>query len=268
MKNLNRDLLLLFFLFITSCKATQFVSKQVVETPRQKFNFKLNDRQDVVEVFPFYISIYPETNIDYKTFLVSLSDEDRIKALPDKDFLRTYNLNEKQLVFLSTKYYSSTEYNNYPIIGLTKSQIQNYLQWKTDSKGKEILTDNDIKFDAEKLYIDLVRELKIKPKYLQVEFNVLLEAQAMSAKIFIESSYSTTVYSNNKFSTNSILETLGIQEVEHYKLERSGKFGELIYNQTDTIKYYESLHHIDNTSFETNNESNILTPLRTWHVKI
>ena len=90
----------------------------------------------------------------------------------------------------------------------------------------------------------------------------------MSAKIFIESSYSTTVYSNNKFSTNSILETLGIQEVEHYKLERSGKFGELIYNRTDTIKYYESLHHIDNTSFETNNESNILTPLRTWHVKI
>lgn len=215
------------------------MSPQVLEVPNQSIEFKLNDKSDVVEVYAFYISKYPESNIEYKTFLISLPITDRETALPTKESLKAYSLSDAQLEFLSSEYYSSEEYDNYPIIGLSKSQIQDYLEWKIDTTGKQILINNGISFDPTKTYFEIVQELDLKPRYLQVEYHVLTEAQAMAVRMFMESENSYTIDTEDTKSNNSILESLKIQELEYYRLELNNEKGELVQNQSVISNYYE-----------------------------
>lgn len=261
-------IIILLFL-LTGCKLTQYVNNDMLEVPKQKLHYILDGEKKDVEVYPFYISTYPESNKQYKNYLHSLSSNDKANALPKLKFLKNSDLNKLQINFLIDEYYLTDNYDNYPVIGLNKEQIKRYLDWKTDKIGKEILARNKIEFNPDKTYLEIVREGKIKQKYLQVGFNVLLPEQAISARYYLKSKISveknTAPY--NK-SENDILKSLGIKEVGFYKIDKIRQTRELIYNQLDSITFYKSIHQKNQNTFEINQNSNILVPLRTWHIKV
>lgn len=239
----------------------------MVEIPIQKLTYSLNEKKFSKKVNQFYLSKYPESNLNYKLFLRSLSKDQRPNALPQKQFLKKYNLDNKQIKFLISEYYSSNTYDQYPIVGLSKTQIKNYLDWKSDHVGKEILKQNGIIYDSNKTYLEIIQEQKINPKHLQVNYNVLMVEQAISARKYLSQKKSKIKISNVE-NKDKMISSLGLMTIEYYDIEKYYFTEDLIYSQLDDGNYYESVHRKNSNIFETNSKMNILVPLRTWHPKI
>ena len=263
------EYLIILLFALASCKSNQFVNKNMVEIPDRKIAFTLDGKKYNYTVLSFYMSQYPETNLEYKTYLNSLSEDEKNEALPKKEFLTKRDLSSAQITFLVHEYYQSNAFNDYPIIALNKDQIDKYLEWKSEVAGKSILTQKGIEFDSTMTYFELVQQQKVKKGLLQPKFLVLVDSQVISAGefMYLQGNQMKTTPGQDE-NINRMIRSLGIRKVEHYDLKTVPKFEELVYNPIDTADQYKSIHEKAYNIFETSEKLNALVPLRTWHVKL
>ncbi len=105
-----------------------------------------NSQKRSVSVNSFYMDQYEVTNRDWKEYLHWLSlvfSDPTIKeaALPDTTvWQRALAYNDP---FTET-YFRHTGYDNYPVVGGSWEQIQDYCQWRTDRVNEKLLADQGI----------------------------------------------------------------------------------------------------------------------------
>lgn len=91
-------------------------------------------------IAPFYIQNHEVTNNEYRTFLNSLSDEEKAKNYPDttrwvKDFIGAYNEPMERV------YYSHPKYDNYPVVGVNYYQAKAFCKWVQDNLNEKYKTE-------------------------------------------------------------------------------------------------------------------------------
>ena len=103
-----------------------------------------NDTLFSYDIRPFFISKYEETNGQYLQYLNFLAiyypGEAYEQALPDTSaWLRDSTLDINERTNLMKFYLRHPIYVNYPVVGLSESQIERYAIWKTDRINEYIL---------------------------------------------------------------------------------------------------------------------------------
>jgi hypothetical protein len=89
--------------------------------------------KDTIQVASFFVGIHEETNRQYKNYLKYLKKRDMaifLAVLPDSASWKN---------ILPADYFSNPVYDYYPVVGLTRKQINIYLCWKSDRINESIL---------------------------------------------------------------------------------------------------------------------------------
>ncbi|MDF1698333.1 MAG: hypothetical protein P1U56_20960 [Saprospiraceae bacterium] len=265
-------LILSFGLLINCIHAQQHIESFMVEVPAQHIHYKLNGKKKSVDVSSFYIARLPESNEQYQHYLNKLDSIDLMDALPNRNQLRGQGLASSQIDFLVNEFYTSKDYYKYPIIGLSKAQIQEYLQWKTNFVGKSVLRENGIEFDSLLNYSEIIRQFNDPSSIpLQVEYTMAIEPILVSAHTYL--SHSKT-HKKNEVPTTGILKELGIEALSNYELGTTKRIDELIFTQRKKRTSWEDgiVTPIKGKNYKKLKmgveDENMLKPFRVWHIKI
>ncbi len=285
-KSIRKHLLMAFLFcqlqFTSTAQPLQHVEPAMLEIETQAIKYKMDGNKETVTVNNFYVSKYPESNKQYKQYLKSLNEEERAAALPNYNILKQRGLKDKQIKFILEEYFISEQYSSYPIIGLNTIQIVEYLHWKTEYVGKKVLKENNIHFNPDEDYIDILNHSETESSIpTQIEFNLMLESHLISA-------YKQLRKENKKkrcTKDNTILRDLNISSIDCYDLRSISKLDELIvrYSYGEKItregKSY-TVHELEegqlfrlygkvkkDLSCDDKAEG-LLRPFRVWHIKL
>ena len=103
---------------------------------------------DSVWANDFFISKYEETNGQYLVYLNWLqkyySHSTYLKALPYTNVWNEFLEDEVLGNYLSKNYFGNSAYYDFPVVGLTPKQINNYADWKTDRINEFIMIREEI----------------------------------------------------------------------------------------------------------------------------
>ncbi len=101
------------------------------------------NKKDSLVVSTFYISKYEETNGQYLAYLSYAkryySEPTYKNALPDTTVWKKENIDSNKCIYFINNYLRSPYYEDFPVVGLTPIQINNYASWKTDRLNEFIL---------------------------------------------------------------------------------------------------------------------------------
>lgn len=107
----------------------QYVEKTIV-------HFEDNNKTFTNTVYKHFTAPYAESNLQYQEYLDFLKNNQLdslfLKAQPNKNIWESIDLSEKDKKYLMNNYWTSKEFQHYPILGLSFEQIHYYLKWKTE----------------------------------------------------------------------------------------------------------------------------------------
>ncbi|MEZ4935622.1 MAG: hypothetical protein R2788_26245 [Saprospiraceae bacterium] len=96
----------------------------------------LRDGDTRIVVSSHYASKYVESNYQYRqylNFLTEIKNDSLLAAAqPNRGIWDLTNLKNKEKVFLKKNYWSDERFNDYPVLGLNFTQVNNYLKWKSE----------------------------------------------------------------------------------------------------------------------------------------
>lgn len=88
-------------------------------------------------VFPYVMSSFPVTNLQYKAFLADLVVQGRIedfkKCLPKEEMWKEYGC-----TVLAKNYFGSESYNNFPVVNVSKEACNLFCKWLEDKINQEL----------------------------------------------------------------------------------------------------------------------------------
>jgi len=100
---------------------------------------------------------YVETNFQYQAYLTYLEKRGLTdllqKAKPNPNVFQNENLTQDEINELKRDYFSAEIFEHFPVFGLSRGQIQTYLEWKTEQLNiayllfKKILHQNQLTAD-------------------------------------------------------------------------------------------------------------------------
>ncbi len=108
----------------------------------------------------FYASQYVESNFQYSWYLKCLKAWGQTEALnaaqPNLDIWDIPTLTEEEQAYLKAHYWSSEEFEHYPVVGLNPAQVNAYLEWKTDmlNLAKHLYSTKKLKLGKEEIVIN------------------------------------------------------------------------------------------------------------------
>lgn len=103
-----------------------------------------NNLQRRVSVNSFYMDQYEVSNRDWKEYLHWLSLVYNKFPQVYKDALPDTTVWKRALAYndpITDYYFRHAAYNNYPVVGVTWEQVQDYCLWRTDRVNEKILSD-------------------------------------------------------------------------------------------------------------------------------
>lgn len=145
-----------------------------------------------ITVMDFFLARHEETNFQYRNYIIFLEKYNPTQvsaALPDSNIWRN---------ILPADYFSNSMYSNFPVVGLSISQIEKYLQWKTDRLNEYLLVSNGLVRRSEVLktpyseqnYKNLQAGNLLLPRYRLPSFYEWYYARRMAYKMTNETEVS------------------------------------------------------------------------------
>ena len=127
--------------------------------------------KDSLPLHSFYISRYLESNRQYCAYLAFLKQHHEnlaySKALPDTIFWKKVIQNEIDARYLSGHFLRDPAFANYPVLGISETQVYAYANWKSDRLNEMILIREGILMfvanDTTKDYFNTMSYLVGKP---------------------------------------------------------------------------------------------------------
>ncbi|GEM_PF-2704943 len=135
MKTLIASLLLATLSFSVASQST--IPPGMAYIPKTLLNYDYwRDRDQNIRIKDHYAAQYVESNYQYQWYLHCLEawglDSLFQLAQPDPTVWEIPQLAPEEQAYLKAKYWTSKEFEHYPVVGLDFEQVRAYLGWKTD----------------------------------------------------------------------------------------------------------------------------------------
>lgn len=154
-------LLFLLLIYIKPTTFSQFIqppSQYLIKGKKTYTKHGSESRWMDITTSSVFASRFVESNSQYKRYLRYLVKENldslHAAALPNTKIWDKLDLTKIEKELLKENYWTSSEFEDYPILGLNKSQIEKYLSWKSLKLQHTWLKINNIEaqFSVERAY--------------------------------------------------------------------------------------------------------------------